>query len=70
MSKMPEIENRREFTGSDKRGSFIMRLVAEKEAKYGHIRVYRNNNVDDVKVMRKWKVKLLYWIAKKVYGRL
>ena len=67
---MPKIMSRREFAGSDKRGSFIMRLVAEKEAKYGHIRVYRNNNVDDVKIMRKWKVKLWYWVAKIRYGRL
>ena len=67
---MPKIKDRSEFTGRDKRGSFMMQLVAEKEAKYGHIRIYRNSNVDDVKVMRKWRVKLLYWIAKKVYGRL
>ena len=66
---MPKIENKRVFIGRDKRGIFVMTLITLKEARYGHISVYRNDCLDDVKILQKRKAKMLYWIARIRYGR-
>ena len=66
---MAKIENTKKVIGRDKRGMFIAEFVTLREARYGHIRIYREGGAETTVVMKTWICILMFYIARLWYGK-